>query len=103
MPAAGRERGLSPALATAVVVACLASGTAGAAHAAVAAARSAACHAETYSEVDYTVCTFDLAATDLRVFWRQSDGSAYRTFDALDRDLAREGLGLAFAINGGMF
>src|SRR5260221_10125683 len=61
------------------------------------------CRGETYAAALYTVCTFDLASADVRLYWRQDDGTAYRTFAPLPRDLAAKGLDLAFAINGGMF
>ena len=61
------------------------------------------CHSEAYAAVTYTVCAFDLAAADIRFYWRRADGTPYRTFAALQQDLAGKGLDLAFAINGGMF
>lgn len=66
-------------------------------------AANAACRPETYEGEDYTVCSFDLTNTNVQMFWREADGSPYRTFSALQRDLGAQGRELAFAINGGMY
>jgi uncharacterized protein YigE (DUF2233 family) len=64
---------------------------------------SAACRAESYEDANYTVCSFDLTRTDLRMFWGNAEGEAYRTFDNLAESLSGEGGTLAFAMNGGMY
>jgi uncharacterized protein YigE (DUF2233 family) len=61
------------------------------------------CRSETFEETDYTVCSYDLAKTDLRVFWRKADGTPYATFSALAEDLGAAKQKLAFAMNGGMY
>jgi uncharacterized protein YigE (DUF2233 family) len=61
------------------------------------------CRSETFEETDYTVCSYDLAKTDLRVFWRKADGTPYATFSALAEDLGAGDRSLAFAMNGGMY
>lgn len=61
------------------------------------------CRAETFEATDYTVCSYDLEKTDLRVFWRKGDGAPYTTFSALAEDLGTGKRSLAFAINGGMY
>jgi len=61
------------------------------------------CRSETFEETDYTVCSYDLARTDLRVFWRKADGTPYATFSALAEDLGAAKQSLAFATNGGMY
>src|SRR3990167_2010077 len=61
------------------------------------------CRSETFEETDYTVCSYDLATTDLRVFWRRTDGTPYATFSALAEDLGAGNRSLAFAMNGGMY
>jgi uncharacterized protein YigE (DUF2233 family) len=51
----------------------------------------------------YTVCSFDLRKTDLRIFWRDRSGKPYLGFSTLASSLAADGLSLDFAMNGGMF
>jgi len=64
---------------------------------------TAACRAESFEDADYTVCSFDMTKSDLRIFWGNAEGEAYRTFDNLAEALSREGKSLAFAMNGGMY
>jgi len=64
---------------------------------------SAECRSERFEGAAYTVCSFDLAKDDLRLFWRDGDGKPYNTFDGLAAALKAEGLTLSFAINGGMY
>lgn len=61
------------------------------------------CRATTFEGTAYTVCSFDLASADLRLFWRKPDGSAYGSFSKLAQGLAAEGLTLRFAMNAGMY
>lgn len=61
------------------------------------------CRDETFEGNAYIVCSFDVSETDLRMFWRNQEGTPYRTFSALADDLADQGLALAFATNGGMY
>jgi uncharacterized protein YigE (DUF2233 family) len=68
-----------------------------------AAAPASHCRADIFEDAHYTICSFDLTASDVRVFWRKSDGAPYRTFGGLAQDLSARGTGLTFAINGGMF
>ena len=68
-----------------------------------ASARAEPCRSETFEGASYTVCSFDLARTDLRVFWAAEDGAPYATFSALADALAVRGQTLAFAMNGGMY
>ena len=67
------------------------------------AANAAPCRTESFEGADYTVCSFDLARDDLQLFWRDGEGAPYRTFSALQEDLASRGLTLSFAMNGGMY
>jgi uncharacterized protein YigE (DUF2233 family) len=78
---------------------------AAAAHPASAAAPAApaGCRADVFEEARYTVCTFSLKTSDVRVFWAPAGGTPYRTFPALAAALAPTGQTLAFAINGGMY
>ena len=66
-------------------------------------ARAEPCRSETFEGSRYTVCSFDLARTDLRVFWAGEDGAPYATFSALADALSVRGQTLAFAMNGGMY
>jgi uncharacterized protein YigE (DUF2233 family) len=61
------------------------------------------CRSESFEGTAYTVCSFDPAADDIRMFWGGADGMPYNTFEALGRALRAEGLTLTFAINGGMY
>jgi uncharacterized protein YigE (DUF2233 family) len=61
------------------------------------------CRADVFEDARYTICSFDLTTTDVRVFWRKPDGAPYRTFAGLAQDLSTRGVALTFAINGGMF
>jgi len=63
----------------------------------------AECRTESFERADYTICRFDVATDDLRLFWKDAAGVLYKTFDALAGALKGEGLTLAFAINGGMY
>jgi uncharacterized protein YigE (DUF2233 family) len=63
----------------------------------------AACRSETFEGAGYTVCSFDVARNDLRIFWRDGAEEPYRTFSNLVQGLEGEGLSLRFAMNGGMF
>jgi uncharacterized protein YigE (DUF2233 family) len=85
---------------------CLAAAVATAAAIAAASAPGVAangCRTDTFEGARYTVCRFDVRTSDVRVFWAEPDGDPYRTFSALSRTLAGDGLTLAFAINGGMY
>ena len=51
----------------------------------------------------YTVCSFTVAATDLRMFHSDADGVPFKQFDILARELDETGQTLLFAMNGGMY
>ncbi|MEO0608653.1 MAG: phosphodiester glycosidase family protein [Pseudomonadota bacterium] len=51
----------------------------------------------------YMVCTFNLAAYDIRLFHSDADNQPYRQFDTLERELDEQGETLVFAMNGGMY
>src|SRR5436190_24195913 len=61
------------------------------------------CRRETFQDNAYIVCSFDLSKTDLRLFWRNADGSTFGTFTALAGYVGAEGKMLQFAMNGGMY
>ncbi len=63
----------------------------------------AACRSESFEGSSYTVCSFDLTETELRVFWQDGEGKPYASFSALARALEAGGERLAFAMNGGMY
>jgi uncharacterized protein YigE (DUF2233 family) len=66
-------------------------------------AAAEACRSESFEGNSYTICSFDLRTTDLRIFWRDGDGTPYRSFSNLASDLDASGKALLFAMNGGMF
>ena len=51
----------------------------------------------------YTVCTFDAAVHDIRLFHSDAEGAPYLQFDTLERELDEQGEVLVFAMNGGMY
>jgi uncharacterized protein YigE (DUF2233 family) len=52
----------------------------------------------------YTICTFDPARDDLRLFLNDPEtGDLLGSFENVDRMLARDGARLAFAMNAGMY
>jgi uncharacterized protein YigE (DUF2233 family) len=67
------------------------------------AANAEGCRSETFERAGYTVCSFDLTGIQLRTFWKNEAGEAYRTFSALAAELEEQGHKLTFAMNGGMF
>jgi uncharacterized protein YigE (DUF2233 family) len=64
---------------------------------------SGPCRSEHFEGDRYTVCSFDPADTDLRLFWRNPAGQPYRTFSSLAQAVAEDGGILIFAMNAGMF
>jgi len=62
-----------------------------------------ACNPVTFDAAPYTVCAYDVAATDIRLFLTHPDGAPYAQFDRLADQLESEGNILAFAMNGGMY
>ena len=51
-------------------------------------AEAAPCRTEAFEGMRYAVCSFELAETDLRIFWRDEARLPYRTFAALADNLA---------------
>ncbi|MEK1924455.1 MAG: phosphodiester glycosidase family protein [Rhizobium giardinii] len=64
---------------------------------------AAACRKVMHLTRPYAVCSFDPAASDIRIFHRGRDGRSYGGFENLSRDLRQEGEYLEFAMNGGMY
>jgi uncharacterized protein YigE (DUF2233 family) len=63
----------------------------------------AACRKVMHLTQSYAVCSFDPAASDIRIVHRGRDGQPYGGFEPLLRDLRQEGEYLEFAMNGGMY
>lgn len=66
-------------------------------------AQSADCRVLEQEANRYTVCTIDVATSDLRLFLYDPDGEPWGHFHRLDAALAEEGLRLGFAMNAGMY
>jgi uncharacterized protein YigE (DUF2233 family) len=67
------------------------------------AAAAEPCRNETFEEASYTVCSFDLPSTDMRIVWKDEAGKTYGAFSDLAAALAAKGETLTFATNGGMY
>lgn len=63
----------------------------------------AACGKVEHAGAAFTVCAFDPAKSDIRLFLRDGKGDVYGGFDRLADDVAAHGGALAFAMNGGMY
>ena len=63
----------------------------------------AACAAKTFDGASYTVCAFDPAHEDIRLFWKGADGAPFGSLAALAQALGAKGERLVFAMNAGMF
>jgi uncharacterized protein YigE (DUF2233 family) len=61
------------------------------------------CRSETFESASYTVCSFDLPASDMRIVWKDDAGKTYGAFADLASALQAKGETLAFAMNGGMY
>jgi uncharacterized protein YigE (DUF2233 family)/L-ascorbate metabolism protein UlaG (beta-lactamase superfamily) len=61
------------------------------------------CQNLNYNEADYTVCKFNPMQTDIRLFLKRNDGSILGSFDAVNKELAKNGEQLLFAMNAGMY
>ena len=61
------------------------------------------CHDSVEAERRYTICSFDLAVSQLRLFWAAHDGTPYGSYATLARELKNSGDTLIFAMNAGMF
>jgi len=62
------------------------------------------CEETVHLGAPFTVCRADMARDDLRLFLNDPEtGAPLGTFGNVDAMLADEGLGLAFAMNGGMY
>jgi uncharacterized protein YigE (DUF2233 family) len=61
------------------------------------------CEDITFESNKYSVCSYALRTTDIRVFWRDGTGEAYGSFSSLRRDIEKKSETLAFAMNAGMY
>lgn len=61
------------------------------------------CRALEHKSSPYTVCTFNAARDDIRLFLTDEDGAQYLQFETLAEDLSADGQTLVFAMNGGMY
>ena len=66
-------------------------------------AASAACAPKDFDGAKFTVCAFDPAHDDIRLFLRGPDGKPYGSLAALAAALKAKGEMLIFAMNAGMF
>jgi uncharacterized protein YigE (DUF2233 family) len=67
------------------------------------AAADGACETAENGGVDYVVCRFDPAASDIRLFLSNESGEPYGHFNWVNEALAKNGEKLAFAMNAGMY
>lgn len=62
-----------------------------------------ACHAVTFRDESYTLCTVRFGHDDLRIWQTAPDGLPYGTFGRLETALAARNERLGFAMNAGMY
>ncbi|MFO1167870.1 MAG: phosphodiester glycosidase family protein [Rhodoblastus sp.] len=67
------------------------------------AAAAPACVPAKVADASFTICAFNPAKSDIRLFWRDSNGDAYAGLDRLAEDVAAKGGRLVFAMNAGMY
>ncbi|XEN31201.1 YigE (DUF2233 family protein) [Ensifer sp. WSM1721] len=63
----------------------------------------AACRNVNHLGQDYIACSFDPAASDIRLYNKDQAGVPFRSFKALSLELRQRGEYLVFAMNGGMY
>jgi uncharacterized protein YigE (DUF2233 family) len=68
-----------------------------------AAALAQDCQSVTYKDNAYSICSFDMTTTDLRLFLYDGSGAVLGQFSSVDSLLAEDGSRLAFAMNAGMY
>ncbi len=61
------------------------------------------CASARVGEGTFTICAFNPAKSDIRLFWKDANGDAYAGFDRLAEDIAGMGGRLTFAMNAGMY
>ena len=85
-----------------IVLAVVAVGSALAAQVAYA-AEQAPCREVAFEQASFTVCTFDLTRTQLRLYWKDRDGQAYGNLGTFVDSENRTKPPLLFAMNAGMY
>ena len=66
-------------------------------------AAASPCEPQTFASQGFVVCTVDPRTDDLRLFWQDGDGNAFRTFGAVSDQLEAGGERLVFGMNAGMY
>ena len=61
------------------------------------------CKSLNYKGADYTVCQFNPAIDDIRLFLNNESGEALGSFNAVNAELSKADEELVFAMNGGMY
>lgn len=61
------------------------------------------CQTVVHAGDGYTICVFNAAEHDIRLFHSDAEGEPYLQFDTLERELDEQGQTLIFAMNGGMY
>ena len=67
------------------------------------AAAAPACASANVAGADFTICAFNPAKSDIRLFWKDANGDAYGGLGRLAEDIAGKGGKLVFAMNAGMY
>lgn len=67
------------------------------------AAETAPCREVVFEGHAFSVCTFDLKTTTLRLHWKDAGGAAYGTVGTLARSLSASGGPVLMAVNAGMY
>ena len=62
-----------------------------------------ACNPIEFNGAPFTVCAFNTATSDVRLFLTHPDGAPYAQFGRLAEQVAADGKTLVFAMNGGMY
>ncbi len=68
-----------------------------------AAAQGVGCRPAVRDGVNFVICVFNPARSDIRLFWRDDRGDSYGVFDRLADSVSGQGGRLLFAMNAGMF
>lgn len=61
------------------------------------------CTTAAFGSLPYVVCTVDPNTADLQLFWKNDNGSPFRTFANVATSLDADGKSLTFAMNAGMY
>ena len=62
-----------------------------------------ACESQTVGGARYSICTFNPAQDDIRLFLKNDSGQGYGSFEAVNAELSRNSEALVFAMNAGMY